>query len=79
MTFPRLAALHCYWQTSPPVHILVKAYMGIKTPAPGEIEEQGDVEEAAGEVGLPVNKAPIPKRFMDAFNEDQQKGIVKDG
>jgi len=30
MTLPRLAALSAYWQHSPPVHISIASYLGIK-------------------------------------------------
>ena len=30
MTVPRLQALHAYWRTSPPLHVMVAAYLGIE-------------------------------------------------
>jgi hypothetical protein len=32
MDLPTLAALHTYWEHSPPVHVLVARYLGIKGP-----------------------------------------------
>lgn len=30
LDLPRLAALNLYWESHPPVHILIAAYMGVK-------------------------------------------------
>lgn len=32
MDLPKLAALNRYWDHSPPVHVLVARYLGIKAP-----------------------------------------------
>jgi hypothetical protein len=38
MTVPRLKAMTAYWQHSPPVHMMVAAYLGIG----GKKEEKAD-------------------------------------
>lgn len=42
MDLPRLLALQAYWADHPPLHLMVKAYLGIK---PKEKEEPGRLEE----------------------------------
>jgi hypothetical protein len=45
MDLPKLAALNRYWDHSPPVHILVARYLGVKPkakPAPEQVESQAD-------------------------------------
>lgn len=41
MTVPRLGALTKYWETSPPVHMMVAAYFGIgaKKEKPNDLSE----------------------------------------
>lgn len=33
MDLPTLTALHKYWRHSPPVHVLVARYLGVKGPS----------------------------------------------
>lgn len=42
MDLPKLAALNRYWEHSPPVHVLVARYLGIKAPdknAPAQVSQ----------------------------------------
>mgnify|MGYP003385358284 CR=1 FL=1 len=38
MTVPRLVAMNKYWATSPPVHAMIAAYLGV-----GKKEEPDDI------------------------------------
>lgn len=42
MTVPRLKAMTAYWKHSPPVHLMVAAYLGVGTK---EADKQGDLDE----------------------------------
>lgn len=44
MDLPTLAALNKYWEHSPPVHVLVARYLGVKPPS------KQAPEQAAGQV-----------------------------
>lgn len=46
MTLPRLAAMESYWESNPPVHQLIAAYMGYKKP-----EKPQGIEDFAKAMG----------------------------
>lgn len=45
LDIPRLCALNAYWRNSPPVHLMVAAYLGIK-PKEGAATDPADTPEA---------------------------------
>lgn len=42
MTVPRLKAMTAYWKHSPPVHLMVAAYLGVGSK---QEEDKGDLDE----------------------------------
>lgn len=54
----RLQALTRHWQACPPVHVLVRDYLGYQPPKPalsGSTEATGELAEALA--GMPIRKA----------------------
>ena len=45
MTLPEVRGLLDYWRTSPPLHILFKAYVGFKPTEPDEASEQLEADQ----------------------------------
>lgn len=45
LDIPRLNALHAYWRHNPPMHVLLKAYVGYKPSSPSGLPS--DVDAAA--------------------------------
>jgi hypothetical protein len=55
MDIPTLVALNRYWEHSPPVHVLVARYLGIKPPeAPQPVENQAEALMQMIDQGLRV-------------------------
>ena len=50
MTFSRLAAMERYWANNPPVHVLVRAFVGFKPEAKRDMNDDGTLEEFMAEM-----------------------------
>lgn len=51
MTLDRLGALTKYWNSHPPMHLMVAAYLGIKPTRGGRGQDKGDLGELIGALG----------------------------
>ena len=51
LTLPRVYALMEYWRKHPPTHILVAAYLGVKSDSPADDDLLGDESDLGGLVG----------------------------
>lgn len=58
LDIPRLISLNRYWRNSPPVHLLVAAYMGIK---PRESEVPPATPDQMAELSEMFETRPMPK------------------
>ena len=46
MTFSRLEAMKRYWDKAPPVHVLVRAFVGYEAPSPKRVDgDDGTFDE----------------------------------
>ena len=48
MDIPRLLAMKSYWADNPPLHLMVKAYLGIGSSSKPRQEDKGDLAELIG-------------------------------
>lgn len=59
LDIPRIVTFNAYWRTSPPLHLMVAAYLGIK-PAPVALVPPANDEQAAALIEM-FGVRPMPK------------------
>lgn len=78
LDLPRLNALNLYWDSHPPTHILIAAYMGVK-PKQAAVSNQTNQDSSLDSLGdqLVMGEAPVfltPEQYMAKRNQTSSEG-----